>query len=444
MSYQINVKNFGKIKKAKVEVSPLTFFVGDNNSGKSYLLTLLWGLQSEKLIQVLTRNIEKIDKKYYQDIYDKIKLFVSEAREPDDEISFDISEFEGLINQLLMKNRNMFVQKLFNSENMSIGKLSVELEKKNRISLSIDDVSEDVICYFADYMGADIGQMRSRTEQIVADILEFMIQRILNETVIIAEKNIYFPASRTGFLLAKDSINQTGREKTFTLVLDEEEQKMEPFTMPILHFLNYLDDKELDTDENRYQKICDFIENEVVHGKVVRGGAIQNKVEYIPSSQDIALPMRTSSAVVTELVPLLLILKSSKEIGQLCYEEPEMCLHPELQLQMARILIQLANLKTNVIATTHSDIILQHVNNMCRLAEIEKPDELMERYGLTKDDCIRFQDVSVYQFTNKGDYSTVKELKPNEDGFHIPTFSNALLNILEQTTDIQEYKEQED
>ena len=111
---------------------------------------------------------------------------------------------------------------------------------------------------------------------------------------------------------------------------------------------------------------------------------------------------------------------------------------------MARILIQLANLGTNVIATTHSDIILQHVNNMCRLAEIEKPDELMERYGLTKDDCIRFQDVSVYQFTNKGDYSTVKELKANEDGFHIPTFSNALLNILEQTTDIQEYKEQED
>lgn len=368
MSYQINVENFGKIKKAKVEVSPLTFFVGDNNSGKSYLLTLLWGLQSEKLIQVLTRNIEKIDKKYYQDIYDIIKKFVTEANDFD-EISFDTSEFEALINQLLMKNRNMFVQKLFNSECMSIGELSIKITRQSEIVLEMRGLKNDRFC-FVGFKGVSIGRNIQEIRQSVNRVLEFIIEWILNASANFIVRNIYFPASRTGFLLAKDSINQTGREKTFTLRLDDEDEKMEPFTMPILHFLNSLDDKELDTDENRYQKICDFIENEVVHGKVVRGGAIQNKVEYIPSSQDIALPMRTSSAVVTELVPLLLILKSSKEIGQLCYEEPEMCLHPELQLQMARILIQLANLNTSVIATTHSDIILQHVNNMCRFISL--------------------------------------------------------------------------
>lgn len=443
MSYQVNVEKFGKIKEAKVEVSPLTFFVGDNNSGKSYLLTLLWGLQSDKMVRVLTRNIDKIDKKYYQDVYDKIKKFVTETKEPNDEISFDTSEFEALINQLLMKNRNMFVRKLFNSESMSIGKLSVKITRRSKIALEMDGFKNDTHC-FVDYKGLSVGVPVRETGQSVNDVLEFICERILNASAYFIAKNIYFPASRTGFLLAKDSINQVGREKTFALVLDDEEQKMEPFTMPILHFLSSLDNKELDGVENRYKKICDFIENEVMHGKVVRGGASQNKVEYIPSSQDIALPMRTSSAIVTELVPLLLILKSSVGIGQLCYEEPEMCLHPELQLQMARILIQLANYKTNVIATTHSDIILQHVNNMCRLAEIEKPDELMERYGLTKNDCIRFKDVSVYQFTNDGEYSSVKKLEPNEDGFHIPTFSNALLNILEQTTDIQEYEEQEE
>ena len=148
MSYQVNVEEFGKIKMAKVEVSPLTFFVGDNNSGKSYLLTLLWGLQSEKLIQVLTRNIEKIDKKYYQDIYDKIKLFVNDAREPDDEISFDISEFEGLINQLLKKNRSIFVRKLFNSESMSIGKLSIKITRQHKIVLGIIGELEEGRCYF--------------------------------------------------------------------------------------------------------------------------------------------------------------------------------------------------------------------------------------------------------------------------------------------------------
>ncbi|MBW5394147.1 AAA family ATPase, partial [Brachyspira hampsonii] len=38
------VKNFAKIKEAKIELSPFTLFIGDNNSGKSYLMTLVYGL----------------------------------------------------------------------------------------------------------------------------------------------------------------------------------------------------------------------------------------------------------------------------------------------------------------------------------------------------------------------------------------------------------------
>ena len=46
MSYKLIVENYGKIEKAELEVAPLTLFVGDNNSGKSYLLSLLWALFS--------------------------------------------------------------------------------------------------------------------------------------------------------------------------------------------------------------------------------------------------------------------------------------------------------------------------------------------------------------------------------------------------------------
>ena len=40
----LQVENFAKIKKASVKISPLMCFVGDNNSGKSYLMSLLWGI----------------------------------------------------------------------------------------------------------------------------------------------------------------------------------------------------------------------------------------------------------------------------------------------------------------------------------------------------------------------------------------------------------------
>lgn len=47
MSYwKLEVTEYGKIKHAEIEFAPLTFFVGDNNSGKSYLLSPAWGLRT--------------------------------------------------------------------------------------------------------------------------------------------------------------------------------------------------------------------------------------------------------------------------------------------------------------------------------------------------------------------------------------------------------------
>ena len=44
MKWKLKVEDYGKISKAEITVSPFMAFVGDNNSGKSYLLMLLWGI----------------------------------------------------------------------------------------------------------------------------------------------------------------------------------------------------------------------------------------------------------------------------------------------------------------------------------------------------------------------------------------------------------------
>lgn len=43
---KMTVEQFGKIRKAEIELAPLTLFVGDNNSGKSYLLSLSWAMRT--------------------------------------------------------------------------------------------------------------------------------------------------------------------------------------------------------------------------------------------------------------------------------------------------------------------------------------------------------------------------------------------------------------
>ena len=46
MYWKLKVSGYGKIEHAEIEVAPLILFVGDNNSGKSYLMSLLWGIQN--------------------------------------------------------------------------------------------------------------------------------------------------------------------------------------------------------------------------------------------------------------------------------------------------------------------------------------------------------------------------------------------------------------
>ena len=44
MNVHINLKNFGPIEKAEIDLRPLTVFVGESNTGKTYLAALIYAL----------------------------------------------------------------------------------------------------------------------------------------------------------------------------------------------------------------------------------------------------------------------------------------------------------------------------------------------------------------------------------------------------------------
>lgn len=46
MKVIIGVENFGKIKKAEITLGRLLLFVGENNSGKTFMMQLLYGITS--------------------------------------------------------------------------------------------------------------------------------------------------------------------------------------------------------------------------------------------------------------------------------------------------------------------------------------------------------------------------------------------------------------
>ena len=44
MNVHVNVQNFGPIEKAEIDLRPLTVFVGESNTGKTYLAALIYAL----------------------------------------------------------------------------------------------------------------------------------------------------------------------------------------------------------------------------------------------------------------------------------------------------------------------------------------------------------------------------------------------------------------
>ena len=193
--------------------------------------------------------------------------------------------------------------------------------------------------------------------------------------------------------------------------------------------------------KTEYSDIIEWMENVMAHGRIQYGNELNGReIRYLPDGGEESLPLRTTSAVVTELTPLLLLLKYRRFLGAICYEEPEMCLHPGLQKEMGKLLIRLVNHGLSMIATTHSDIIVQHINNMCRLKEMGASGKLLEKLDLTEEDVISLEEVSIYQFTDLGEYSAVEKLIPVDGQFQVRTFSNALMEILEQTSKVQNFE----
>ena len=182
------------------------------------------------------------------------------------------------------------------------------------------------------------------------------------------------------------------------------------------------------------------MESNIISGKIlVSNETPLPEFAYRADNMEASLPMFLTSDVVKEVAPLILTLQYL-DTDVLFIEEPEMSLHPKLQQAMARTLIKIANVGTPVLAATHSDTILQHVNNMIKLNNLPQARRVkfMTRYGFDADDPIPADKVAMYQFdVQDNGRTTVTRLSCGEYGFEVPTFYDPLETLLEQTRETE-------
>lgn len=432
-NFTLHVEDFGKIESATVKLAPFTLFVGDNNSGKSYLMALIYGLFAGSSVSF------DMLPQYALYLEDILKNFLSN----DNEQTYIFSEkdfacFEKIINESIERKKTAFVAGIFNRE-IPIGKIWIELHGTNTLSLSkrkeltFDKTEKAYMLLTEEINGQKQVGLRWNRDGALNSI--FLIHNIaLYLLGGYQHTPIFLPASRTGFMLTYRSLIKHSIEKSFLGGADKPINNATILTKPCIDFLTNVSDFSYEQQKQEYHKdITDFIESNIMQGRLSVNQLPTPDITYIPKGLDEGIPMHVSSGVVTETAPLVLAL-SNPAIDYLQIEEPEMCLHPKLQKEMARALIRIVNSGMPVLASTHSDIILQHVNNILRLKNHPNCEKIMRELGYNEEDLLKHEDVKVYQFDSSEMHSSVNKIEfDTEDGFAAPTFTDSLSKLLDET-----------
>ena len=113
---KIHVRGFGKIESADIDMSNLVIFVGENNSGKTYLMQLIYGLFSFFNTNKFSSFLES-----YKFISDNDNDFI---------ITSDNTDFyqnlQNELNSFINKHKNEIIQNTFHTKALTIDTLSVE------------------------------------------------------------------------------------------------------------------------------------------------------------------------------------------------------------------------------------------------------------------------------------------------------------------------------
>lgn len=432
--WTLNVEDFGPIAKASIEIGPLLLFVGDNNSGKSYLMSLLWGILS--LGRSLFPKTAPTSPSYEACDAWLCRQLPSAQFELTDEA-------QGLLlawfNELLMEKRVELVRKVFNHD-CPIGSVSISdlkwnvsrqvsfLRDKDQALVEFD--RQAVHTLFLGEGGDRIGR--------------YNVLRHLCQCLIIYygffQAPLYLPASRTGFMLTyKTLVGNLLNERLEGLIDSGEntEDNRTRFSLPTARFLQSL--VQLEVNENGpLLEIAHRLETQVLRGELRKDKSPTPNYLYRPIGSTTDLPMRMTSSLVTELAPIVLFLKSEEGHELLIIEEPEAHLHLEMQRLMTRIMTQLVNQGTAVWLTTHSDTLLQQINVLLQLYSHPSREEWMKRFGYTLGELLSPNDVRAYQFQiNSAGRTEVHALSVTPYGIAAETFNSSIAALTEEVLALQ-------
>ncbi|MDE0686940.1 MAG: AAA family ATPase [Candidatus Poribacteria bacterium] len=412
MDTYINVKNFGPIEKAEIDLRPLTVFVGESNTGKTYLAALIYALHKHfggvsqfpwadyvAYYFGFIRRMRDRDSQSRQEEIEQEMLEVFEKLNTP-ERSFKFSDLPQEIHDALefrLADREDFPDELkrcFDLESASkLIRFTGSRGHEMKVSLSVRESDQTYWDFETRVAGSDNPTITGHInpDMILLNAKDPMRRDKFNETSDVerlfqtlsgqrwrAVDSYYLPAARSGIMESRDVLATALIKRATRIGLDRLE--VSTFSGMIADFLEQIFQyRERKRSSSRISRVAEQLEMELLEGKIeVKRHSSEAYPEFLyrPEQTEEGLRMSHSSAMVSELAPLVLFLRGAVKPGDLLIiEEPESHLHPGAQTKIAQTLARLVRAGVHVLITTHSNYLLQQIGNLIREGELRKQRE---------------------------------------------------------------------
>jgi len=250
---------------------------------------------------------------------------------------------------------------------------------------------------------------------------------------------IHLPADRTGIMqshkvLAGAAVQQSARAGIRPIEIETLPGTSADFLSLILEILDSM--SRFKRDSSRFAPLVRKFEKDMrAEIAVVPGSDGMDAIMAVTSEG--RFPMARTSSMLSELAPLLLVLKSpyhSRYVDHLTIDEPEAHLHPEMQVRVASFMATLVNKGVRIVLTTHSDFFVSQFNNMMRI------HELSELSGTTLSSSLPVLDrsrVGALRFARESRWCVADESVPDSiDGVDESTFTDVMRTQFQKTAEL--------
>ncbi|MCK9639587.1 MAG: ATP-binding protein [Prolixibacteraceae bacterium] len=468
---KLTINNFGPVKgkqNYQIDLSKdFTLVTGGNGLGKTYLGYIIYGL--------IKRINEPFSRKNLSDIFGDIE---STKLSKDNPISFDLSfeNVRSLLDSLVISYKesiHVYMGIDRHSANMLFKDLSIEfLNLEAKYDQFLKNSAERTINFggFGSMTilkdeNTSLIKISVSNEKITA---EYPMKMFLNTffSIFICERVLinnyirrvfYIPVERNSLYTFSKELSLKRSEmidKMQSLLLEKDKEHEVPnylrknagrYPEAIEDALRQAQDLTQLTKNDADQDFINLaaeIEKEILHGEIIVNS--EGEVEFAPNmNRRKRVPVHLSASFIKTISSIIFFLKHIATKGDMVMiDEPEMNLHPNLQILFARILAQISNSGVKVWMSTHSDYIISELNNLCLvgvLNEKEKQEETA-KWGYKPADYLDKSKMQAF-YLNGEKYQTqvkIENLKIGDHGVDIASIDNCLNNLNTRTNELYE------